>query len=157
MAALLETWGSVYANHAALRTVIQFLHVVGLVAGGGSALAADRITLRAAKRSDVDRRVELATLHGTHRVVVLSLVAVTISGLLLFGADLDMYLHSTVFWLKMALIVLLLVNGTIILRASGRAERGHAGAWEPLRYAAIASIVLWTLTTLAGAALPNLG
>jgi hypothetical protein len=35
---LLEAWTSLYANHPALRTGIEFVHVGGLVAGGGCAM-----------------------------------------------------------------------------------------------------------------------
>ena len=38
-----------------------------------------------------------------------------------------------------------------------RALSGDHAAWGPLRFAAIASITLWLLTTLGGVVLPNIG
>ena len=38
MSAWLDSWNALYANHAALRTAIEFAHIGGLVAGGGSFL-----------------------------------------------------------------------------------------------------------------------
>ena len=46
---LLESWASLYANHAALRTGVEFLHLGGLVAGGGCAITADLATIAAAR------------------------------------------------------------------------------------------------------------
>ena len=57
----------------------------------------------------------------------------------------------------MALMALLLVNGVLLLRGERRAARGQIDAWPRLHHTAIASLVLWFLTTLAGAALPNIG
>jgi uncharacterized membrane protein len=153
----LETWASVYANHAALRTAIGFLHVGGLVLGGGSAISADRQALIAMRRTPTEKAVSLRTLRGTHRVVLLGIIAVTISGLLLFAADSDSFWHSTYFWIKMGLFTLLLINGGLMLQVETAVAKGDARAWSRLHGVAIASIVLWLLTTLFGAALPNVG
>jgi uncharacterized membrane protein len=151
----INAWTAVYSDSAALRTAVGFAHVAGLLAGGGGAVAADRATL-AAWRHDAARRVEQArAFRGTHRVVVIGLVIVAISGVLLLGADLDTYLHSRVFWIKMGLVVLLLVNGGLLVRASRRAQAGEERAWTRLRYGAMASLTLWFVITLLGAALPN--
>ena len=37
---VLESWVSLYANHAALRTGIEFIHIGGLVAGVGQRILA---------------------------------------------------------------------------------------------------------------------
>lgn len=156
LAHLLETWAALYSNHAALRTGAEFLHVGGLVAGGGCAVAADRITLRARRHDPAARLAELRMLHGTHRVVVAALAVVVASGALMFGADVDTFLSSKAFWLKMGLFVLLLVNGNVLLRAEHRIEAGDADSWKRLAITAKVSLALWTLTTLVGSALPNL-
>ena len=57
----------------------------------------------------------------------------------------------------MALLAALLVNGAFIQLSERHAARGRAGAWARLRRTAVASLFLWFLTTLAGAALPNIG
>ena len=95
---LMTSWGSVYANHATLRTLVAFVHVAALIIGGGLALATDRATLIAYKQDDVTRRSQLEGLVGTHRVVLISLALIAVSGILLFAADFDTYLHSRFFW-----------------------------------------------------------
>jgi hypothetical protein len=148
-------WTALYSNSAVLRTTVGFGHVAGLLAAGGSAIAADRATLVAWRR-DADSRVAHArVLHGTHRMVVLGLIVVSTSGLLLLAADLDTYLHSWVFWAKMGLVALLLANGSLLVQAGRRAQTGHQRAWTRLGYGSMASLVLWFATTLLGAALPN--
>jgi hypothetical protein len=154
---VLQSWMSVYANHPALRTAIEFVHIGGLVVGGGCAITADLATIRAARDSDATRASQLQLLGRTHRLVALGLVALATSGLLLFAADVETFLYSRVFWLKMALMVLLLGNGALLRRGERRVTRGEPQAWTRLHYAAVTSLVLWFLTTLAGAALPNIG
>jgi uncharacterized membrane protein len=154
---LLESWSSLYANHAALRTGIEFLHIGGLVAGGGCAITADLSTITAAGDRSATRTTQLILLKRTHGIVVLGLVALGISGVLLFAADVETFLYSRIFWLKMGLMVLLLINGALLLLGERQVKRGEAHAWVRLHYTATASLVLWFLTTLAGAALPNIG
>ena len=154
---LIESWVSLYANHAALRTGIEFMHIGGLVAGGGCAITADLATITAVRDGSAARTTQLHLLKQTHRIVVLGLVALAMSGLLLFGADVQTFLYSRIFWLKMGLMVLLLINGLLLLRGERQVQRGEPHAWARLHYTAVASLVLWFLTTLAGAALPNIG
>jgi hypothetical protein len=66
------------------------------------------------------------------------------------------FLHSTLFWIKMGLVGLLVINGALMLAAERRARLGAAGSWGRLHALAVGSLVLWTVTTLVGAALPNL-
>ena len=144
-------WGSYYANHAVLRTFVAFAHVGGLVAGGGAAIVADRAILAGVSRNDVERRLLLTSVRDTHAVVRWGLLVVIVSGVLLFAADVDTYLASQLFWTKMALVVLLMINGAALTSAERRFS------WEILRWTAIASLTLWMLTTLIGVALPNAG
>jgi uncharacterized membrane protein len=154
---LLESWVSVYANHAALRTGIEFVHIGGLVAGGGCAITADLATITTAREGSATRATQLQLLKKTHRIVVSGLAALAISGLLLFASDVETFLYSRIFWLKMGLMVLLLINGALVLAGERQVQRGEAHAWARLHHTAMASLVLWFLTTLAGAALPNIG
>jgi hypothetical protein len=153
----LEWWNALYSNHAALRTAVEFAHIGGLVAGGGCAIAADLAIVTAIRDGSALQATELHLLNRTHRLVILGLVALSISGVLLFAADVETYLYSRIFWLKMGLMALLLVNGALLLSGERRVSRGEPRAWSRLHYTAIASLLLWTLTTLAGAALPNIG
>jgi len=152
----IDLWASVYANHAALRTAVEFLHVAGLVGGGGSAIVVDRSTL-AVPASPSAQAVQLTTIRSAHRVVIAGLAVLFVTGLLLFAADLDTFLWSRVFWLKMGLVVLLIGNGAIMWMVQRQAERGGARAWSRLRTTAVVSFLLWFLTILAGTALPNIG
>jgi hypothetical protein len=154
---LIESWVSLYANHAALRTGIEFVHIGGLVAGGGCAIAADLATITAVREGPSAQTTQLHLLKRTHRIVVVGLVALVMSGLLLFGADVQTFLYSRIFWLKMGLMLLLVINGSLVLRSERQVKRGEAHAWARLHNTAVASVVLWFLTTLAGAALPNIG
>jgi hypothetical protein len=153
----LENWNSFYSNHAVVRTFISFFHIGGLVLGGGCAIAADRMTLRTAKRSVVERSYQLDALRSTHRIVLVSLAAVALSGLLLFAADSETFLHSRFFWVKMGLVGALMVNGYLLTRAERQAETDAVRGWKWLTVTSTISVLLWMLTTLAGAALPNIG
>jgi uncharacterized membrane protein len=154
---LFETWTSFYSNHAVVRTFIGFFHIGGLVLGGGCAIAADRSILRARRRNTAEKSSQLDALRGTHRIVLASLTAVVASGLLLFAADSDNFLHSILFWVKMGLIVALMANGFLIIRAERQAESDLVGAWRNLTITSTVSVALWMLTTLAGAGLLNIG
>jgi hypothetical protein len=149
-------WVSLYSSHAVLRTVVVFAHVGGLVGAGGCAIAADRATLLASRRHEAERRAQVEALAGTHRVVIAGLVLIFASGLLMLAADLDTFLVSRVFWLKMTLIALLLANGALLTSAERRANRGE-DAWGRLRGTAAVSLMLWFLIAFAGVALTNVG
>jgi uncharacterized protein DUF6644 len=155
--ALAVDWGSYYSNHAVLRTFVAFAHIGGLVVAGGAAIVADRGILAAAGRSSVERGSLLTSVRNTHRVVLIGLVAVMASGVLLFGADVDTYLGSKLFWTKMALVALLMINGLILTAAERRAAMSDDISWGTLRWTAIASLTLWFLTTLTGTGLLNIG
>ena len=154
---LATNWGSFYANHAAMRTIIAFGHVGGLVAAGGASMMADREILFARRRRGPDGSAGLRTIRRTHRVVLTGLAVVIASGVLLFAADLDAYLVSRLFWIKMALVVALMINGAILTRAERRVTSNFGDSGRTLEWAAIASLSLWFLTTFIGTALPNIG
>jgi hypothetical protein len=156
LASLLDTWSSFYSNHAALKSVIEFVHIGGLMLGGGCAITADLATLEAVREGPIGRTSQFHVLKRTHVIVVVGLAALFVSGLLLFAADLETFVHSRVFWLKMALLVMLLANGVVMLVAERRVRRGDVRAWRHLHTVAVSSLVLWFVTTLAGAALSNL-
>jgi len=151
------TWGSFFANHASVRTLVTFVHVGALMGGGGAAVTADRGILAALNLAGDARDRQLLALRQTHRIVVVGLACIAISGLLLFASDVDTFLYSKTFWTKMSLLALLLINGAVLVWAEGRAAQGEAGAWRTVRATARASLALWFLITLAGVALLNVG
>lgn len=157
LAQWLDTWSAFYSNHAMMRTAVEFVHIGGLVLGGGCAITADLATISAARRNVAARDAQLAVLERTHTLVIGGLIALSVSGALLFAADVDTFLHSRVFWLKMALLAVLIANGGLLVQSEQAARRGGPRAWKRLHAAAVSSLVLWFVTTLIGASLPNLG
>jgi hypothetical protein len=146
----LATWSAYYSDHTAVSAGLRFLHLAGVTIGGGTALAADRLALKAGV--DASRRERLlATLAEAHRVVVPSLVVVGIIGALMFAADAETFLGSRTFAAKMAVVAVLGANGEA-LRRTERAIRQSASetAWRTLRGSAAISTVLWLLTLLLG-------
>ena len=155
---LLEPWAHVYADSKMIATVVTFGHIASLLMAGGLAVATDRATLRALRLVANERGRHLEELSGIHQLVVGGLVLSVVTGLLLFASDVETFLRSWVFWLKMGLICVLLANGYAMTRAE-RALREDAAetspAWQRLRRTAIASVGLWYAITLAGVALAN--
>jgi len=149
-------WAALYSGSAVLRTVVAFFHVAGLVGGGGAAIAADRATLKATRRGLAVTRQQLAAIHNTHRVVIVGLAAVIVSGVLLFGADVGTYAVSRLFWLKMGMVALLMINGAILVRVGRNGSEPNERTRRTMRWTAGLSLALWFLTTLAGAGLPNI-
>ena len=152
---LADTWSSIYSTSPAIKSALAFTHIGGLVGGGGAAIAADRATLRALRRGPAVLDHELEHLHQVHLFVIVGLGLVIVSGMLLMLADIDAYLSAPVFWIKMALVVLLMANGALVMRGGRRTHAGDPTGPRLLRFAAIASLVLWFGTTLFGAILPN--
>ena len=152
---LIHTWASIYANSAAIRSGVAFGHVGALLGGGGCAIAADLWTLKASRRGHAAVQTELERLHGVHRIVVANLAVVVVSGLLLMAADADAYFASTAFWIKVALVVALVINGAVLVRSSNRIAASDTRAVRRMRIVSIASLTLWFATTLLGAVLPN--
>jgi hypothetical protein len=87
-----------------------------------------------------------------------------VSGVLLALADVETFLPSWIFWLKLALVAALLANGALLMRAE-RALREDVNAptsaddetilWSRIRTRAISSVLLWTATAIAGLVLSN--
>jgi hypothetical protein len=148
-------WAALYSGSALVRTLVSFVHIAGLVGGGGAAITADRATLRATRRGLALTGQQLAVILATHRIVVMGLAGVIASGVLLFAADVDTYAVSKLFWIKMGMVAALMVNGAILVRAGRGSSEPDERARLTLRRTAAVSLALWLLTTLAGAGLPN--
>lgn len=158
LAHLVAPWAKYYSDSKVAETVVTFLHIAPLLVGGGLAIALDRASLRLPHDEPGARERHLDELGSVHTLVIGALVVSFLSGFLLMAADLDTFLGSWVFWLKMALVAALLVNGGMMrslerkLSASGD---GTEDQWHRLRGTAITSLVLWLAITLAGVMLTN--
>ena len=150
LASAVEAWASFYDRHHAVSVTVRYLHLVGLVTGGGTALAADRQVLRALHAGPARRAEVLAELRGSHRVVVPALAVVVASGALMTAADSATFFASRLYWAKLGLVALLLVNGLGLLRAERALEAGRGHSWRGLGVASTASLVLWLTILLAG-------
>jgi uncharacterized membrane protein len=97
-------------------------------------------------------------LGAVHRWVISGLVIVVASGLLLVTSDIETFWGSWIYWTKMALVVLLLVNGLVMTRIERALETDASDSspnWRALHRTAISSLALWFAITLAGVALAN--
>jgi hypothetical protein len=155
VAEMAEPWQRAYSNSTALPVAVVFVHLAALLVGGGLALAADRGTLRLARGEPAERGRHLQALALTHRPVVAALTVVLTSGALLALTDVEEYGTSRTFWVKMALVAMLLANGALMARteAALQADADDARLWSRLRTHALASGVLWLAVVLAGTTL----
>lgn len=152
IAGLVGPWSDLYADHAGVETWVMFLHLGGVVAAGGVAYTLDRAVLRS-HRHGWPRRPDLArALHLSHGAVLGGLAVVFVSGLALTAADARVFLLSWVYWAKMAVVGVLLVNGWFLKRSGERLLEAPEDdeAFRGLRTAAVRSGGLWALSILAG-------
>lgn len=152
-----HAWTELYSNSAPLRTVVAFVHVAGLVGGGGAAIATDRAMLRVTRRDIVMLPEHVTSIRNTHRIVLAGLTAIIGSGVLLFAADVPTYSVSRIFWIKMAMVALLMINGAVLVRIGADTRPADERPRRAMRRTATISLALWFLITLAGSALPNIG
>jgi hypothetical protein len=157
LARLVEPWNSLYSDSKAVSSAVLFLHLVPLLLAGGAALTADRATIRAARGSGEDRTRQLRELGRVHSVVLGGLALSFASGVLLFLADVDTFLGSPVFWVKLGFIGLLLLNGFMMTRTEKALGTGgnETALWGRLRTISVLSLILWITTTLVGVVLTN--
>jgi hypothetical protein len=150
-----EGWARYYGTHKLVATGIVFVHLSGLLLGGGAAVAADRETLKAASEADPVRGDHLRFLETVHAIAVAGITMLAVSGLAMFLADLETFWNTRVFWIKMGLVVLLLANGLIMRRAERLTLTLPAQAWAQLKATSIVSLVLWFAVLLASTILAS--
>jgi hypothetical protein len=142
-------WASFYGDHRAVSVTIRYLHLAGLLVGGGTALALDRRVLAARRLLEPERRAVLDALRGSHRVVVPAFCLVVFTGALMTASDTATFFASRLYWAKMGLVTLLLANGAGLLLAETRARRSNGWTW--LGVASAASFALWLIILYVGA------
>jgi hypothetical protein len=145
-----ESWAAFYGGHQVVSVAVRYLHLAGIVLGGGTALVADRRALRALRSGDGERRAALAEVTAAHRVVVPALAVVVATGVLMVASDTDTFLNSRLYWTKMGLVTLLLLNGLGLQAAERAAAAGKPKGWTALGVTSAASFVLWLAILLGG-------
>jgi hypothetical protein len=152
-----EPWSKLYGDSRVIPTLVVFAHIAALVFAGGLAVTMDRATMRVSRGPAEFRWRQLEELARAHRTVVVGLGLSVVSGLLLFLADLETYFVSPIFWTKMSLIVLMLMNGYLMTKTETRIRltpgaEDDAG-WKRLRTSAALSMGLWFVVAFVGVAL----
>jgi len=150
---LMSWWAVYYADHQMASLIVRYLHLAGLMVGGGTALAMDRLVLYAAWRPGAATPSSaVEAVRHSHAWVVPALGVVVGTGLLMTLADLPTFQASPLFWVKMASVVVLLTNGGLLLAAERTcAARGVAAGWARLVTSSGASLVLWLFILWMGA------
>ena len=148
-------WSRLYSDSKLLSTGVMYIHLAGLLLGGGAAVAADRGTLRAARETDPVRADHLAFLGTVHAIAVMGLAMLAVSGVMMLLADLETFWSARSFWIKMSLVAMLLANGLMMRQAEHLARTAPAKAWSLLKLTSIASLVLWFAVLLAGTILAS--
>lgn len=159
-AELLKPWNSAYSNSTAISTTVTTIHIVAMLYAAGLAIAADRATLRALKGTIDARSRQIEELAAVHRPVLIALSVLFASGVLLLAADIETFAVSVVFWVKLGLVALLLMNGAVLERTEARLRAGAqtdwaSPLWRRLRTSSYASLTLWTATAVLGVVLAN--
>ena len=138
-----EGWAHLYSKTKMVSTAVTYVHLAGLLLGGGAAVAADRETLKAFREPEAVRADHLDFLGSVHSIAITGLVMLAVSGALMFFADLDTFWASKIFWTKMGLVLLLLANGLVMRQAEQMAGRTPQRAWLRLRATSLVSAFLW--------------
>jgi uncharacterized membrane protein len=146
----IDSWAALYDAHRMLSVTVRYLHLAGLVVGGGTALVADRRILRAVGSPPAERPATIAAIRASHRVVVSALAVVVVTGVLMAASDVSTFLGSRLFWFKMGLVALLLLNGGGLLLAERAASRGRGHGWPSLVFTSAASLALWLAILFMG-------
>ena len=155
LGSMLAPWSDVYSSSSPLEIAVMFLHLGGVMAAGGLAFTLDRAVLGSGRSGGASRSDLARDLHAAHGAVLAGLAVVLISGIALTAADPTVFLVSRVYWVKMAVVVVLLANGWLLKRAGEDllAAPDDPGAFGRLRASAIRSGALWALALLSGIAL----
>ena len=150
-----QGWARIYADTKLVSIGLTYLHLAGLLLGGGAAVAADRETLRAAREPEPVRADHLAFLGTVHTIAIAGLSMLAVSGAAMLLADLETFWSTKVFWIKMSLVVLLLANGLLMRQGERLARTMPERAWRQLTASSIASLVLWFAILMASTILAS--
>ncbi len=153
---MLSPWASLYGDSVVIATAVTALHLIGMLLGGGLAIGADRTTLRLTSGISSERNRHLGELNAIHRPVLIAMSVLFATGLLMAAADVATFLVSPVFWVKLTLVALLVINGVVLERTETTLRQSeNESLWSRLRVSAMTSIALWIATLVAGVFLVN--
>ena len=159
--ALAEPWQKLYAHSTVVATLVLFGHVAGLVVAAALTFSTEASVLRLDPADDAERGRYLRITSPARRPIGIALGVAMLSGILLFLADLEAFAVSPVFWTKMLLVVLLLVNAAVASHLDARllreadVARAQDGLWRRRRVSAWTTAVLWFALVLSGSALAS--
>ena len=156
------TWQQIFSDNKAVATAVIATHVLALLFGGGLAVSADRGVLKRSNADAESRFRFLSDVRTMHTTVIAAIVVLFITGLALAAADVETYLLSPIFWIKMVVFVGLVANGAIVKSNAAAivADGPQGSAQTPnrvrrLKRAAVGSLALWSLTLILGTALSS--
>lgn len=95
------------------RVPATVVHVISVVLGMGAALVSDLLFSFFSKDKKLNT-TEFATLEILSKVVLYSLVLISVSGVFIFFSDSGKYLESAKFLSKMTILVILILNGYLL-------------------------------------------
>ncbi len=95
------------------KILLTVLHVLSVVLGMGAALMSDFLFNFYSEDKELSK-TEISTLSILSKVVRYALPIIILTGVGIFLTNIDKYLHSTKFLVKMTLMGILLVNGFIL-------------------------------------------
>lgn len=153
----LEPWNHLFSHSKWVAGTVTGTHIIFLMFGGGLAIAADRTTLRVDRANSAARGEQVREIRAVHLPVLVSLMLLLASGVLLAASDVNTFLPSVWFWIKIALVLLLLINGSLLTLTERRLGQAFTDAgWARMRTLAWVSISLWTATAVVGIVLSNI-
>jgi hypothetical protein len=154
-------WNDLFSHSSLISGSVVGLHIMALVIGGGLAIAADRMTLRVRAGDESARRAQLGEVSAVHSIVLAGVVVLFASGVALAASDVETFLPSPIFWAKLVLSFLLVVNGGLLTRVErrlggeGESATVHDRLWARVRLLSVSSVFLWVATAVVGIVLSN--
>ena len=118
-----EPWNHLFGHSKMVSGTVTGAHIIALMFAGGLAIASDRLTLRAHGRDRLTRMNQLREVADVHGAVLIGLVVLFVSGVLLAASDVETFLPSPYFWVKLSLVALLLINGAFLTTTDVPCER----------------------------------
>jgi len=98
---------------AEYKTIWTILHLLGVVVGFGAAITADTLFFKFLKDLKLSKG-ELDVMSWVSKVVWIGLSIILLSGILLFLSNVQGYLASSKFLIKMFIVLFIALNGTLL-------------------------------------------